>query len=211
MIVGTVSLNDFFDRLGSSDPTPGGGALAAVVGASASAMLAMTCNFTIGRPRYADVEVAVQGLLTEVLHLRQRLMELADEDAAAYGAVRDAYQLARSTEAEKGARAAAIEASMHGATSVPLETMACSHRLIELSEAAARLTNVNTLGDVAVAAHIATGATRAAADQARLNLGILSDADFVAASRARIAAATTDIDDLVRTAVATVDARTNPS
>src|SRR5437867_2713525 len=109
MGLASLTIADFLDRLGSSDPTPGGGALAALTGASAAAMLAMVCNLTRGRPRYASVEAQVTEIVGRADTHRARLLELADADAEAYGSVRDAYRLPRETDAEKAARAEAIE------------------------------------------------------------------------------------------------------
>src|SRR4051812_18022854 len=149
MDVGSLSIDDFLQRLGSSDPTPGGGSLAALSGAMAGAMLAMVCNLTIGRPRYAEVEQEVHAILDEALASQRRLVDLADADMDAYEAVRDAYRLARGTDDEKTARAAAIEQSMTRATQVPVDTAEAARALVDLSLRAANTTNVNALGDVA--------------------------------------------------------------
>jgi formiminotetrahydrofolate cyclodeaminase len=209
MTIASLTLDEFLTRLGSSDPTPGGGAMAAVAGALAAAMLAMTCNLTFGRPRYADVEAQVRDLLTETSSWQHRLMELADADADAYLAVRDAYGMPRGDDAERAARAEAIEHSMHGATEVPIETMEASRRLLDLALLAAELTNVNTLGDVAVAAHVATGATRAAADQARLNIANLADQEFAGAMQERISSALADADAVVARTLEAINQRTS--
>jgi formiminotetrahydrofolate cyclodeaminase len=186
MSLGSLTIDDFLARLGSSDPTPGGGALAALSGAMSAAMLGMVCNLTIGRPRFADVETEVKALLARCHDLQQRLLQLADADAEAYLAVRDAYRLKRDTDAEREARAAAIEASMHRATEVPVDTARAARVALDLAVIAARITNPVALGDVAVATHLALGAGRGAADQTRMNLATLSDELFVARMRQEI-------------------------
>src|SRR5437773_11595290 len=106
MHLASLSISDFLDRLSSDDPTPGGGALAALAGAQASAMLAMVCQLTVGRPRFAAVEDQVRALLDELAQCRRDLLALADADADAYGEVAAAYRLPRGTDAEKEARTA---------------------------------------------------------------------------------------------------------
>jgi formiminotetrahydrofolate cyclodeaminase len=196
MALGSLTIDDFLAQLGSSEPTPGGGALAALSGAMAAAMLAMVCNLTLGRPRFADVETEVKDLLANCLDLQENLLKLADADAEAYLAVRDAYRLPRDTDADKEARSAAIEASMHGATEVPVDSARASGVVLDLAAIAARITNPVALGDVAVATHLALGAARGAADQARMNLGTLQDEAFVARK-------TEEIDQIMRAADAT--------
>src|SRR5207253_4915209 len=103
MGLGSLTIDDFLAQLGSSDPTPGGGALAALSGSMAAAMLAMVCNLTVGRPRFADVEAEVMDLRGRCEDMQRKLLNLADADADAYLAVRDAYRLPRDTEAEREA------------------------------------------------------------------------------------------------------------
>jgi formiminotetrahydrofolate cyclodeaminase len=186
MGLGSLTIDEFLAQLGSSDPTPGGGALAALSGAMAAAMLAMVCNLTIGRPRFADVESEVKDLLANCVDLQQQLLNLADADAEAYLAVRDAYRLKRETDAEQAARTTAIEASMHGATEVPVDSARTAALVLDLAAIAARITNPVALGDVAVATHLALGAARGAADQARMNLSTMKDELFVARTGAEI-------------------------
>jgi formiminotetrahydrofolate cyclodeaminase len=187
--IASLTIDEFLSRLGSSDPTPGGGALAALSGAMAAAMLAMTCNLTLGRPRYADVEPQVRDLLANLSASQSRLLALANADADAYQAVRDAYALPRGDEAERALRADAIESSMHAATEVPIDTLEASRRVLDHALLAAGITNTNILGDVAVAAHLALAAARGAADQARLNIASLHDRDFASSMERRLHAA----------------------
>jgi methenyltetrahydrofolate cyclohydrolase len=47
--LGSTSISAYLDRLASADPTPGGGAAAAVTAAQGAALLSMVCNLTIGK------------------------------------------------------------------------------------------------------------------------------------------------------------------
>ncbi|MPZ13475.1 MAG: hypothetical protein GEU73_03465 [Chloroflexi bacterium] len=203
----SLTIEEYLARLASSDPTPGGGSLAALAGAMAAAMLAMTCNLTVGRPRYAAIEADVQTILADTALLRQRLLELADTDADAYLAVRDAYRLPRSSDVERAARDRSIEAAMHRATEVPVEGAETSRAVLDLALRAAGTTNVALLGDVAVAAHLALAAARGAADQAGLNLQQVTEAAFAASMRARLAGALAGADDVAARALQLVQTR----
>ncbi|MSQ24046.1 MAG: hypothetical protein EXR58_05785 [Chloroflexi bacterium] len=207
MYLGSLTIDDFLDRLGSADPTPGGGALAALAGAQAAAMLAMVCNLTIGRPRFADVETAVRAQLQRCIELRQQLMHLADADAAAYGSVRDAYRLPRSTDEDRSARAAAIEAAMQQATDVPAQTAEAARAVLTVGLAVAELGNPSVLPDVSVATHVATAALRGGAIQAEYNLPSLKTEDFANRMRRRVEAATSGVDSLGADILATVRRR----
>lgn len=207
MDVASLTVEEFLARLGSSDPTPGGGSLAAVAGAMAAAMLAMVCNLTIGRPRYADVDTEVRAILSEANDRQRRLILLANADAEAYLAVRDAYRLPRSGGGESAGRAAAIERTMRRATEVPLETAESARAVLDLAMRSAETTSVAALADVAVAAHLALAAARSAADQARLNLTSLADPQFASTARERINGALAGAEEVVAKTLHTVDTR----
>ncbi|HEY3116993.1 MAG TPA: cyclodeaminase/cyclohydrolase family protein [Chloroflexota bacterium] len=176
MHTASLSINDFLDRLASDDPTPGGGALAALAGAQAGAMLAMVCQLTVGRPRFAAVEDQVRGLLDQLAGCRRELLALADADADVYGEVAAAYRLPRGTDAEKATRTAAIQAALVGATEVPLQTMEAAARVLRLAVQTAEAGNPTLLPDVSVGVHIALAGLRGAQEQARYNVASLTDA-----------------------------------
>ncbi|MBI4213460.1 MAG: cyclodeaminase/cyclohydrolase family protein [Chloroflexi bacterium] len=207
MSLGSLTIDEFLSQLSSSDPTPGGGALAALAGAQAAAMLAMVCNLTLGRPRFAAVEAEVTALLSHTGDLRGRLMRLADADAEAYGAVREAYRLPHATEKEREKRKEAIEAAMHGATDVPIQTAEKARGVLDLALEIAQVGNPTVLPDVAVAAHLATAALRGGLTQAHYNIASLADTDFAATMQARTLLAQTDVDVLTSRVLEAVRAR----
>ena len=50
-------LATYLEQVAAGTPTPGGGSVAAVVGALAAALGEMVANLTLGRPKYARVPV----------------------------------------------------------------------------------------------------------------------------------------------------------
>lgn len=207
MGLASLTIDAFLDRLASSDPTPGGGALAALTGASAAAMLAMVGNLTRGRPRFAEVEGEAAAIVAEADQRRQRLLALADADAEAYGVVSGAYRLPRATDAEKQSRATAIESAMHGATDVPVDTTMEARAVLQLALRIAQTGNPTVLPDVAVAAHIAVAAVRSAATQAEYNLASINDRPFAARMQERIDRALGDLDGLASHVLEVVESR----
>ncbi len=77
-----LSVRELLERLGSSDPAPGGGAAAALAGALGAALVQMTANLSIGRPKLADIEAHARQIEAQAAELRQRLAQLGDADAA---------------------------------------------------------------------------------------------------------------------------------
>jgi len=90
-----ISIEDYLRKLGSGDPTPGGGAAAALTSAQGAALIMMVANHTIGKPRYAEFEELNTYILEEAEILLGRLEEGMDNDAEAFGKVSEAYAMPR--------------------------------------------------------------------------------------------------------------------
>ena len=182
-----LTLEGFLDQAGSAAPTPGGGALAAVGGALAAAMIGMTARLTQGRRHYETVQEEVARLGAEGDAARWTLLELAEADAGAYEAVVAAMRLPRDDEDQRAARAAVLQTALVEATRVPATVAERAEAVLGLAEVAAVVTYHRALGDVATAAFLAEAAMRSAAVQAELNLDGIADAGFVAGMAAELA------------------------
>ena len=90
-----ISVKEYLERLGSGDPTPGGGAAAALTSAQGAALIMMVANHTIGKPKYAEFEELNKDILDETEVLLGSLMDGIDNDAEAFGKVSRAYALPR--------------------------------------------------------------------------------------------------------------------
>lgn len=202
-----LKLGEFLDRLGSSDPTPGGGAAAAVVGALGAALIEMTANLTVGKPRLADFEQQARSIAGRAADLRHRLEQLGDADAEAFDKVTSAYKLPRADDAQKSARAGAIQAALHAAADVPLDTARVAANVIELAEQAAPILNPAVISDVLVGALLAQSAVHSAALNVEINLASMTDAGSVERYSSDLARARQGLDERVERVLATGRAR----
>ncbi|MCP2327668.1 formiminotetrahydrofolate cyclodeaminase [Hamadaea flava] len=175
------TISEWLDDLASGEPTPGGGAAAALMAATGAALVGMVTELTIGNPRYADHETVMTAARERAAHLRRLATELADADEAAFGAVIEAYRLPKATEAEKAGRSAAIQQALGGAARVPLRLAAVAAEVVELAESILDGANVNVLSDVAVAADAARAALSSAAVNVEVNTTALTDRSMAAA------------------------------
>ena len=98
------AIEKFLDDLASQNATPGGGSAAAIIGAMGAALVAMVCNLTIGKKKYADVEGEMRALLAKAEALRHRLTGMIEDDVKAFDAVMGAYGMPKETDAEKATR-----------------------------------------------------------------------------------------------------------
>lgn len=159
----------FLDDVAGGGVTPGGGAAAAVTGATGAALVGMVCANTVGREGFEDVAATLAECRDDLAVHRARLLSLADEDAAAVTALMAAYR----TEGE--GREAAIQAATEEATEVPLAIAEACRDVLELAETATALGNPNAIADGGIGAYLADGVLGAMAYTVRLNLEPIED------------------------------------
>ncbi len=192
-----LTLASFLRRLGSADPTPGGGSAAALTGAMGAALVAMVCNLTLGREKFRDVEEEVQTIRDRVDVLRGLLQDGIDADAAAYDRVMAAYRLPRGSDDERARRSEAMQAATIGAARVPLAIAADAAEVLELAGQAAPITNANVASDVAVGALLAATAIRGLTVNVEVNLANVRDERTVAELREEVRHVLDGLDDRV--------------
>lgn len=185
MQTGEYPISAFLDALAARESTPGGGGAAALTGAQAAALLSMVINFTLGNQKYAAVGDAMNAYLAQSEALRHDLLALADQDVAAFGAVSACYGMARSTDAEKAARTAALQQALKGAAEVPFATAEKTLAILELATPVGRDGNTNVVSDVATALYLAYAALQSAIVNVNINLKFIKDEAYIASWAAK--------------------------
>lgn len=180
------SVQAFIDGLASKAPTPGGGSAAAVMGAQAAALISMVCNLTIGKPKYAEVEIEMQSLLEKSEALRKTLTDMIKADVEVFECLMAMYGLPKDSDEEKAARSEAIQSALKEATVVPLKCAHACAETIALSRIAADKGNLAVISDAGVAVMAAYGALKSAALNVYINAGSLKDRAFADAKLAEL-------------------------
>jgi formiminotetrahydrofolate cyclodeaminase len=157
----------FLEDTASRTPSPGGGSVAAAVGALAAALAHMAVEFTAGKEKYAGHDERLRQLLDEFRRAEGMLGELMGEDVAAY----ERYVSARKSP-DPREQAAAIAT----AVAVPMEVVAVAGAVAARLDEIKAFVNPWLYSDVVVAAILAEAAARSAAVTARGNLPHLPDA-----------------------------------
>ena len=169
-----LPVREFLDRLGSSDPVPGGGSAAALAAALGAALVAMVAELTIGRPAHAEHEETIRKIRFDAIDRRVELLDLAQQDADAYDVVVRARHLPKDSDAEKTARSSALEAAMLEAARIPLRAAVVASEVLDLAERIAPIGNKNAASDAGVAAQLAAAGLRGALLNVRINLPYLA-------------------------------------
>ncbi len=170
-----MTAEGFARETASESPAPGGGSISAYMGALASALGTMVANLSAHKRGWDDrwkefSDVAEAGQL-----LMQELLDLVDEDTAAFDRIMACFGMPKGTEEEKATRAAAIEEATLYAASVPLKTMEASLKTMPLALEMARKGNPASASDAGVAALAARAACRGAELNVRINASGLKD------------------------------------
>ncbi len=165
--IGAETISGYLSRLGSRQPTPGGGAAAALHAAQGAALVAMVARYTTG-PKYAEHAALVERITGIADELATEALRLADSDEQVFQAVIDSYKLPADTEELKAAKSGAIQAALVQAAQTPAQLIKLAGSVVQLATELGEVANPNVISDVAAAAD----AARAAATTARVNIDI---------------------------------------
>ena len=173
-----MNLREFCNETLSESPAPGGGSVAALMGALGASLGGMVANLSAGKRGWDNKLEYFSDWAVKAQKLKDELLVLVDEDTNAFNKVMDAFGLPKGSDDEKKARAAAIESATRYAAQIPFQVMETSAKSYELLAEMAEKGNPNSISDVGVGA----GATRACIDGAalnvRINLAQLKDEKF---------------------------------
>ncbi len=181
----------FAAETASESPAPGGGSIAAYMGALGAALGTMVANLSSHKAgwddrweEFSDWADRGQILLSELLHL-------VDEDTAAFNRIMAVFAMPKSTDEEKTARSEALQAATLYATQVPLRTMKAASKVFDIVEAMAAEGNPNSVSDAGVGALAARSAVLGACLNVKINAAGLKDraaADALVAEAEALAA-----------------------
>ena len=129
-----LKLNEYLDVLLSDAPAPGGGSVSALAGAQGAALLAMVCDLTTSKEKFADDHQLCSEIRREAGELYEGFAAAIDEDTEAFNLVAAAFKMPKETDEEKAARKKAIADGTLEATKVPYRVMEMASRGLALAE-----------------------------------------------------------------------------
>lgn len=183
-----LSVEKFVEETASESPAPGGGSIAAAMGAMGAALATMVANLSSHKrgwdARWKEFSDAAE---TGKAH-HDRLLALVDEDTAAFNAIMAAMGLPKTTPDEKAARKAAMNAATRYAIEIPLKVMEECLATMDVVKAMAEAGNPASVSDAGVGALAVRAGVAGAYLNVRINCGGFDDKAFVADVSARAAA-----------------------
>jgi len=174
-----MSLTDFADETASESPAPGGGSIAAYVGALGAALGSMVANLSSHKKGWDDRWNSFSDWADRGQRQKEELLRLVDADTRAFNAILAAFALPKSNEVEKKFRQEAIQEATRTAIEVPFRVMEVAFGSLELIGAMAAEGNPNSVSDAGVGALCARAAVLGAFLNVRINASGYGNKDYV--------------------------------
>jgi glutamate formiminotransferase/formiminotetrahydrofolate cyclodeaminase len=176
-----MNLREFCNETLSDSPAPGGGSVAALMGALGASLGGMVANLSAGKRGWDDRLEYFSDRAVKAQQLKDELLSLVDEDTAAFNKVIDAFALPKESAEEKAARSAAIEQATKYAAEIPFKAMETAFKSYQLLSEMADKGNPASISDVGVGALATRACIEGAAMNVRINLAGLKDEKFKSA------------------------------
>lgn len=174
-----MDLVAFANETASESPAPGGGSIAAYVGALGAALGGMVANLSAGKRGWEEQTAYFSEQAVKCQQIKNALLRKVDEDTRAFEAIMNAFALPKATAEEKEARTAAIQSATRLAIEIPLEVMRLAKAAFEPIQAMIEKGNPNSITDAGVGALCARTAVYAAYLNVKVNVSGLKDKSFV--------------------------------
>ncbi len=175
----SLTVEGFCDETASESPAPGGGSVAATMGAMGVSLAAMVANLSSHKAGWDERWEEFGAWAEKGQKLKAELLYLVDEDTRAFNYIMDAFGLPKSTDAEKAARDEAIQNATKYAIEIPFRVMKKSFESFEIIRAMANIGNPNSVTDAGVGALAARSAVIGAYLNVKINASSLKDKAFV--------------------------------
>jgi glutamate formiminotransferase/formiminotetrahydrofolate cyclodeaminase len=174
-----MTLADFANETASESPAPGGGSIAAYVGALGVSLATMVANLSSHKKGWDDRWAEFSNWAERGEQYKDELMKLVDADTKAFNQIMAAFGLPKSTDEEKTIRTRAIQEATRFAIEVPFKVMQVSYGSMVVIKAMAEIGNPNSVSDAGVGALCARSAVIGAFMNVRINAGGYADKNFV--------------------------------
>ena len=185
----SMTLREFADELSSDSPAPGGGSVAALVGALGAALAAMVANLSHPKKGFEAKLDQLDRIAVRGQELKDRLLAAVDADTTAFDRLLEAMRLPKGTAEEQAARDAAISVATVAAIEVPLGVLEACPEIVELCIEVGSVGLQASRSDAGTGAQVARAAAGGAYQNVCINVPGLGDRSQAAALLKRADAA----------------------
>jgi glutamate formiminotransferase/formiminotetrahydrofolate cyclodeaminase len=176
----SMTVADFADETASESPAPGGGSIAAYVGALGASLATMVANLSSHKKGWDDRWEEFSDWAEKGQEYKNELIRLVDADTRAFNGIMDAFGLPKGTEEEKALRTRAIQEATRKAIEIPFRVMEIAYAGMEVILAMAEKGNPNSVSDAGVGALCARAGVMGAFMNVRINAAGYADKVYTA-------------------------------
>ncbi|WP_238988378.1 cyclodeaminase/cyclohydrolase family protein [Aureibaculum marinum] len=173
-----LSLADFVNSTSSNSIAPGGGSVAAYIGALGAALGIMVANISSQKKGWEEKSNYFLDWAKKGEVFKNQLLLLVDEDSKAYGQIIKAKRMPKTSLEEKKARKIALEKATMYATEIPYQAMLTAYNSMEFIQAMVKDGILSTASDAAVGILCARTTVIAAYFNVCINAKNLNDKKF---------------------------------
>lgn len=166
---------DFVDKLGSKEPTPGGGAAAGVAASMGVGAIVMAMEFSNGKPLEEDEKDLLTNRINELNEIKEIFKDIIDRDATDFEPLSNAYGMPRATDEEKAARTEAIQEGLITASQPPLDLLNNAKKVFDIAEEVLPLIKKGIISDVGVGVQLLRSAILSSSLNVYINASSLKD------------------------------------
>ncbi|MDR3180849.1 MAG: glutamate formimidoyltransferase [Prevotellaceae bacterium] len=174
-----MTLTAFAGETLSESPAPGGGSVAAYMGALGAALGGMVANLSAHKAGWDNRWETFSDWAGKAKTIMSRLVAMVDEDTKAFNSIMAAFALPKTTDAEKSTRKHAINEATRQAIAVPFQVMRLCLDSMEILKAMAEQGNPNSVSDAGVGALAARSGALGAWLNVKINAAGLDDKPYV--------------------------------
>lgn len=173
-----LSIKDFAFETASESPAPGGGSIAAYMGALGAALSTMVANLSSHKRGWDSRWEEFSIWAEKGKELQVKLLQMVDEDTESFNKIMAAFDLPKKNEEEKVARQQAIQEATKYATQIPFNVMELCYQTLFIAKAMAEIGNPNSVSDAGVGALAAKAGVMGAYLNVKINASGLEDKVF---------------------------------
>ena len=173
-----LTLSNFADVTASESVAPGGGSIAAYVGALGVSLGTMVANLSSHKAGWDEKWEYYSKWAVKGESYKNKLLHLVDEDTKAFNKIIEGFRMPKGSEEEKAIRRSSIEEATRYATEIPFQVMETAHNSMEVMQAMVKEGLPSSLSDAGVGVLCARSAVIGAYFNVRINAKDIKDRKF---------------------------------
>ena len=173
-----LTLINFADVTASESVAPGGGSIAAYVGALGVSLGTMVANLSSHKAGWDEKWEYYSNWAVKGESYKNKLLHLVDEDTKAFNKIIEGFRMPKGSDEEKAIRRSAIEEATKYATEIPFQVMETAYNSMEVMEAMVKEGLPSSLSDAGVGVLCARSAVIGAYFNVRINAKDIKDRKF---------------------------------